>query len=619
MKSRLRTQLLFSHLLLVGLMLAVLLVAVAGFFRLGQSVDRILEDNYKSVVAAQNMKEALERMDSSATFFLAGQTEKARAQYRANHPRFEAAYRIEATNITEAGEQQIADDLGAQYRVYRANLERLLYPKTPLSTQAARRLYFEILEPSFLKLKQRAQDILDLNQTAIVRADARAKQEARWASSWSIGITAAAVLFGLGLAFRNIGALMTPLISLTRQAEQVGAGHLNQRIETRRTDEIGQLAQTFNTMAANLQTARQTVEQRLHRAERLSDAAVENLYDPVIVTDAAGNIVHLNRAAEGLFGTAAQARGKSARSVVQESRLALAMERAVRQEHISAEEGEAAQVRLTDRTYRLRANPMTDETGTLLGAVAVLEDITHLTELDRLKTEFIGVASHELRTPVTSLLLSVQLMQEGAAGELTPQQREIVNAQRQDLERLERMMRELLDLTRLEAGAMPPRFEVVSPQELMSPAIRAIEPQAAAKRITLTIENEPEDTLPNVRADKGQMGRVLINLLSNAIRHTPENGRVTLSAQHENGRGVRFIVTDTGSGIPAEYLPHIFERFVQVPGTTRGGAGLGLSLSEAIIRAHAGKLHAESDIGQGSTFSFLLPVSGGTESDESEH
>jgi two-component system, NtrC family, sensor histidine kinase KinB len=617
MRNSLRTQLLLSHLVLVGLMVLVMLVAVAGFFRLGRSVDRILKDNYKSVVAAQNMKEALERMDSSATFFLAGQTEKARRQYEANRPRFEEAYRIEATNITESGEQQIADDIAQRYAAYRSSIERLLNGHPPLSPEAARNLYFGTLEPSFLKLKQRAQDVLDLNQAAIVRADARAKDEARRAAFLSIGITAAAVLVGLGLARRSIGALMMPLISLTRHAEQIGAGHLNQRLETRRADEIGQLAHTFNQMAANLEEARRTAEARLHRAERMSDAALESLYDPVIVTDAAGSIVHLNRAAEGLLGPESRARGRSARSVLSEERLAHAIERAIQQEYVSAEEGEAARVRFAGRTYRLRATPMNEANGTLLGAVAVLEDVTHLTELDRLKTEFIGVASHELRTPVTSLLLSVQLLQEGAVGELTPEQADIVRAQRQDLERLEWMMRDLLDLTRLEAGAMPPRFEVIPPAEIVAQAISTVQGtvqgQAAAKGVSVTDDTKPRT--PEVRADRGQVGRVLVNLLSNAIRHTPAGGTVTVTALATENSMVRFAVKDTGVGIPPEYLPRIFERFVQVPGATRGGAGLGLSISEAIIRAHGGEMQAESEPGRGSMFWFTLPTSATTSGD----
>src|SRR5262249_41840222 len=163
---------------------------------------------------------------------------------------------------------------------------------------------------------------------------------------------------------------------------------------------IGALATAFNQMAEKLRAARRQEEERLHRAERMSDAALESLIDPVLVTDAAGRVVHLNPAAEGLFGPVKRAQGRPVAEVVEDQRIAEAIAHAVKQEGIAAAEDEAGfvtrQAGETARTYRLRAGPMREEDGSLLGAVAVLEDITHLRELDRLKTEFISVASHEL-------------------------------------------------------------------------------------------------------------------------------------------------------------------------------------------------------------------------------
>jgi NtrC-family two-component system sensor histidine kinase KinB len=605
----LRTQLLVSHLTLVLLMVAVMVVAVVNFLRLGRSVDRILKDNYKSVIAAQNMKETLERQDSAATFFLAAQTEKARKQYEDNRRQFEGAYHIEATNITEPGEKQVADDIGRQFSSYQQKMEKLLNAAPPLTTENARTYYLGTLEPAFQRLKQRAQDVLDINQAAIVRADERAKAEARRASWIGIGMTAGAFILALFFALRMVGASLAPLRSLARQAEEIGAGHLNQRIELQRTDEIGALAGSFNDMTEKLRAAHRLAEERLHRAERMSDAALESLYDPVIVTDANGKVVHLNRAAEGLFGPESRAVGTPITQVAKDKRISEAVGRAIHQEHVSAAEDEAGLVSLqagdTQRIYRLRATPMLDEEGAILGAAAVLEDVTHLRELDRLKTEFIGVASHELRTPVTSLMLSVQVMEEGAVGELTPEQKEVVAAQKEDLRRLERMMHDLLDITRLEAGVTPPRFEIASPKEIVEAAASSISSQAQAKGVTLKVLAVPP--IPDARVDRAQIIRVLINLLNNAVRHTPEGGEVVLEAKAVKN-GVTFFVRDTGSGIPAEYLPHIFERFVQVPGATRGGAGLGLSIARTIVKAHGGDILVESEPGQGSVFTFTLPV-----------
>jgi NtrC-family two-component system sensor histidine kinase KinB len=290
-----------------------------------------------------------------------------------------------------------------------------------------------------------------------------------------------------------------------------------------------------------------------------------------------------------------------------DKRIVRAIAKAIEQEATSATEDETSIVPLKveggDRTYRLRANPMKDDDGDLLGSVVVLEDITHLRQLDRLKTDFIGVASHELRTPVTSLLLSVELLEEGAAGELNEAQRQIVAAQRQDLQRLERLTRELLDLTRLEAGSAPPRFEMAAPHELARTALEGVKNQAEKKGVDLKAEVDP--ALPSVRADRNQINRVLVNLLNNAIRHTPPGGSVTVRATPGRNQ-VTFEVADTGEGIPPEYLAKIFDRFVQVPGATQGGAGLGLSIAQRIVKAHGGVMRVGSELGRGSTFSFSL-------------
>jgi NtrC-family two-component system sensor histidine kinase KinB len=604
-----RMELLGSHLLLAMLMLVVMTGGVISMFHLGHSIDRILQNNYKSVIAAQNMKETLERQDSSATFYLAGQAQKARNQYRFNLPLFNDAFRVESHNITEKGEGALVENIRVQFKAYTRNIQSLLFSDPPMTASNARRYYFNTLEPEFVSIKQLAQDILDLNQRAIVRADRQAKRESQWSSWTGVGVTLIAFLIAILFAIKMINLTLLPLRTLARQAEEVGQGHLNQRIELRRNDEIGVLAESFNNMATKLQQAKLADVERLHRAERMSDAAIDSLYDPVIVTDSTGHVVHLNHAAEGLFGPSQHATGLSVQRVTMDERIANAIDDAIHNEQISALEGEAGfiplQVMNTQRTYRLRATPMRDETGTLLGAVAVLEDMTHLRELDRLKTEFIGVASHELRTPVTSLLLSVQLLQEGSLGKLTPEQEELINAQREDLDRLERMMRELLELSRLESGVTPPRFEIISPVEVTTSAIHSIQPQADIKNIKL--EYEYDKNLPYLRADRTQLSRALVNLLANAIRHTPSGGSVRMIAVRKANH-VTLRVEDTGCGIPKEFLDRIFDRFVQVPGATKGGAGLGLTIVKTIVTAHNGEIVVTSEEGKGSAFEISLPI-----------
>lgn len=231
--------------------------------------------------------------------------------------------------------------------------------------------------------------------------------------------------------------------------------------------------------------------------------------------------------------------------------------------------------------------------------VSPLEDTTDLREND-----FIATASHELRTPLTSVQMGVYLLLERAVGELTEKQVEVLSACRDDCDRLDQLMRDLLDVSRIEAGESKPSFEAVRTSDLLDAATKELQPQVESKGLHFRVE-APID-LPLVRVDRSQVERVLANLVVNAIRYT-KDGEINISAQ-PRGNFVAVSVSDTGSGIPAEYLPHIFDKFVQVPGAPTGGAGLGLAISRLIVEAHGGQISVQSEPSKGSTFTFTLPV-----------
>lgn len=169
-------------------------------------------------------------------------------------------------------------------------------------------------------------------------------------------------------------------------------------------------------------------------------------------------------------------------------------------------------------------------------------------------------------------------------------------------------MRDLLDLSKIEAGEAIPRLAPTAARDLILPAVDSVRPQLEAKGISIRIEVAPD--LPLVRADPEQIGRVLSNLLSNALRHTDRGGRIQVSAVRRDAQ-VAFSVADTGHGIPPEYLPRIFDRFIRVPEAPSGGAGLGLAISKRIVETHRGQIVVQSRVGHGTTFTFTLPVTGG--------
>jgi PAS domain S-box-containing protein len=613
--------------LLAGYMVFVAALIVLGGWsawrlrEMGDISRRIISNNYDSVIAAQEMKESLERQDSAAVFALLGARERAAAQMREHRARFNANFQKAANNITEPGEHEVIEtisrDRDTYYRMFDAFLARVnategnaptANPTARNEESAERNEYFTRLEPQFNKLRADCDHLLQLNQRAMLaKSEAAGGSARRWfyLTSLMAGLLVGA---GLALAFFLANRIVRPLQELTATTARIAGGDLNAKVEVTSNDEAGMLAAEYNRMAEALRTLRRSDMGQLFIAQQTTEAAIDSLYDPVIVTDAEGCVTKLNRAAEEIFGSEKENSGRHVGAVSRDTLIAGAVAEALRSQRPVAYEGAASVLPLAvdggTRAFRLRTTPMRDSEKHLLGAVTLLEDITHLREIDRLKSEFIATASHELRTPLTSVQMGVHLLLEGALGELTDKQSEVLQACRQDCERLDKLMRDLLDLSKIEAGESRPQLAPVRARDLIATAVKELRPQVEAKGLELRVDATVD--LSQVEVDRTQIERVISNLVINAIRYI-RNGEISISAERRNDH-VAVSVSDTGSGIPSEYLPHIFDKFVQVPGAQAGGAGLGLAISKSLVEAHGGRISVQSEVGRGTTFTFTLPV-----------
>src|SRR5215813_7998810 len=580
---------------------------------------RILSNNYDSVVAAQEMKESLERQDSAAVFALLGAREKAIAQLREHRARFDENFRKAANNITEIGEPEaieaIRKDRDSYYQMFDAFMEKVNATESSHQESSRRNEelselaeYFTRLEPQFNKLRADCEHLLQLNQRAMLAKSAAAAGVAQLWFYRTLLIAGVLVGAGLFLAFFLANRIVEPLRQLTATTAKMAGGDLNAKVTVNSRDELGLLAAEYNRMAERIRQLRSSDLGKLLVAQQTTEAAIDSLYDPVIITDGEGRVTKLNPAAEEIFGSENDNAGKHVGEVALDARIASAVAEALESQRPVAGEGMASVLPLavdgSERAFRLRTTPMRDNGHRLLGAVTLLEDITHLREIDRLNSEFIATASHELRTPLTSVQMGVHLLLERAAGDLNDKQVEVLSACREDCERLDKLMRDLLDLSRIEAGESQPKLEVVKLRELILREAQELGPQVESKGIGFRVDL-PVD-LPPVLADRLQIARVLSNLVGNAIRYTKQ-GEIKVDAERR-GNHVAISVSDTGSGIPSEYLPHIFDKFVQVPGAATGGAGLGLAISRLIVEGHGGQISVQSELDQGSTFTFTLPI-----------
>jgi two-component system, NtrC family, sensor histidine kinase KinB len=610
--NSLRRKLAFSYGLLIIIILAVSAWSIYHLVQLGRAVDVILVNNYKSITAAENMKEALERQDSAAMFFIASHGDKAREQFETNSQRFAEQFEIAQGNITEPGESEIVADISLKYQAYKKDRENFLSRAPPRQTGELSNIYFERLEPQFLSLKNRLDDLLHLNQQAMVAANDRAVSVSR-RGEISTAVTAVlAITLALVFAWRFTRYVVDPISMLAEKAKRIGEGDFDQHISVASKDEIGVLAAEFNRMLVRLRDLRKSDYGRLLIEQKKSDAVIDSIGEPVIVTNSRDRVIKINRAARQLFGGSLIPNGDGVglEGLEGGDRIAHAVRDAVSMQRPVAADGESAMVPIrldgAQRNFRVRATPMRDGEGRLLGAVILLEDITAITEVDKLKTEFISVASSKLREPLRSLQLALHAVIEGAAGELNPQQRSLLEDARENAGRLDELMGDLLELAEIESGALQLATERLRPVDLARDVLEKFQFAAESKHIKL--ENNVWPDLPWVIADRKAVGRVFHNLVSNALRHTERDGHLTIEASERVGR-VLFSVRDTGEGIPAEYLPSLFSRFVQVRGKS-GGTGLGLALVKRLVEAQGGQVSVESREGEGSTFTFSLPAGG---------
>ena len=601
---KLRTKLLLGY---SGFILALGLLGAWSARTLSQmsAVSRlIISENYDSVVAAQDMKESLERQDSAAVFSLLGEHERAARQAAEHRLRFNAALDKAAANITEAGESETIAAIRNGRDDYYRRFDAFLGASGDRTA-----LYFRDLEPRFNAVRADCDRLLHLNQEAMRRKADRASGTARRWYFITLGLALTLMVAGVGVEFSLSNAIIGPVRQLTNATTRVAAGDLDAAVPVQSADEIGVLADGFNRMAERIRELRRSDLGKLLVAQQTTEAAIDSLYDPVVVTDSAGRVTRINAAAERLFGARADTVGKPIDEVARDERVARAVAGVLQSGQAVASESAAEvlpwAVDGMRRAFRVRSTPMRDADSRFVGAVTLLEDVTHLSEISRLKSEFIAAASHELRTPLTSIQMGIHLLLEGAAGSLEERQQEILQVCRDDTARLDRLMRQLLDLSKIESGAAAPVRLPLRPSVLVREATDSMRLQLESKGVRLKVDAPPD--LPPVFADRDQVERVIVNLVTNASRATSAGGSISVTASHL-GSDVLFSVADTGTGIPRDYLARVFEPFIQVPNAPAGGSGLGLTISKRIVEAHGGQLTAQSEPGKGSTFSFSIPI-----------
>ncbi|MHB8869160.1 MAG: sensor histidine kinase [Thermoleophilia bacterium] len=609
----LRKKILFGYGVSFALMGVVIAWAVVNLVTLGEAGDAILRENYRSILAAENMIDALERQDSAVLITIFSDTEQGVAQFREYEVAFLQWLARAKDNITIKGEAEQLQSIESGYTDYLTMFSGLTEQSgdgsPPASPEAQ---YRGSAYPIFAQVRDACGRLRTLNEDTMYSASARAGEVAARAMWSTVAVATAAFLIALVFSLVLTERMVRPLRHLMEASRQVAGGDYAVQVAVESADEVGLLAEEFNQMATKLEQYHQLNVGKIISEKQKGEAILASIDDGLVLLDADLRVTDINPAARRMLGVDLAAhRSRSCSDILPDPRMCEIIQR-------TAESGAAPEVdeeeRITTlivggtpRFYLFSVTAIQSAAGEPAGIVLLLRDVTRLKEVERLKSEFIMAASHELRNPLTGLAMSIDLLSERTADKLEPRDRELLQTAHEEMQRLKALVEDLLDLSKIEAGRIEMEFESVEPELLFERAAAVFESQLKGRSVRL--EAEALQGLPDVRADSNKITWVLTNLISNSLRYVPEGGHIWISGR-QMGRHVHLSVRDDGPGIPPEYQSKIFRKFVQVEGRETAGTGLGLAICREIVRAHGGTIWVESTPGQGSNFTFTLPVVG---------
>ncbi|MBX3469107.1 MAG: HAMP domain-containing protein [Planctomycetes bacterium] len=602
--------------LLAAALPALLTLAALGAYavfvveQLGEQVDDILDANYRSIVAVRTLRDVA---DDVERMLLSPDVAAGAPAIAARLEAFAEALAVQRANLTEEGEAEVTRDIEAACAAWeRVARAAAAMPPGPSRVEA----YVEVVHPRAEAIRAAARPVVAVNQDAILAKASRAGALIERLRGQLV--TASLACFGLVVVISVLvaGRVSRPLAALTTAVRRIGEGDLDRPLPPPGgTDEVTTLQAEVGRMLDALRAYRRSSLGELLAAQQLAQAAIDSLRDPVISFRPDATVGQVSQPAAEVLGIDPAATDPLApvpaplREAIERARdTVLAGRGPVVPDGLEA----AIPVVLggAARHAQVHATPTaspTDGVG-IVGATILVRDVTSLHAAAALKDDLLSTVAHELRTPLTSLRMAVHLCLEQVVGPLTERQQELLVAAREDAERLHALVEGILAVSRIEGGGLAARRRPVPLAELVEAALAPARVPAADRRVQLACEGPLEGV---VEVDGECAALALGNLVHNAIRHTPEGGRVLVRASPSAPGWVRLEVRDDGPGVPPEHRARLFSRFYRVPGSPPGGTGLGLSIARDVVHAHGGEIGVDGAPGQGSAFWLTLPLARG--------
>ena len=559
---------LFILILLLGLQ------SVRSVRQLSVASKDILADNYNSVHYVEEMLRSLDRLSQDST----------------SRSVLINSLALQQQNITEVNEKEVTSAL----------------------TQKIDALTDSVSITQIQGIRDDLYRVMELNMNSIRSKSSGMESRAEGAVQWLTILSILCILLAAVFLIRFPAIILRPIDKLKQGITQIANHNYDERLDFGNNKEFRAVAASFNDMACKLSEYRRSSLDRLMTEKKRIEAIVNSLHEPIIGLDSGRNILFMNDEAFSILNLKqGNIIGRNAAEIALNNDLLRRLIREVYAEHDDHEHEPLKIYADNKESYfqmdniPLYINPVGETQQQFVGNLIILNNVTKYKELDSAKTNFIATVSHEMKTPISSILMSLQLLGDSRLGSLNEEQTQLLGNIKESSNRLLNITGELLNLTQVESGKLTLKPKIVKPVELIEYAIKAT--QVLAERFHCFVEVEYPEKIAKLFVDNEKIAWVITNLLSNAIHHSPENSRIIIGAtQHQ--KQVDIYVQDFGRGIDPRYHKSIFDRYFRVPGTKVQGSGLGLAISKDFVEAHGGTISIESEIGKGCRFTVSLPV-----------
>ncbi|HMQ69966.1 MAG TPA: ATP-binding protein [Ignavibacteria bacterium] len=611
MNIKIKTQILLGYLMMAIMVIILGATGIYFIHKLSETPDKILNDNYKSILAIQNMIDEIDNMDNAIIIYISDKKEKPIIVniFEESGRRYFENLEIAESNITEEGEAELFVELRKASEEY----ERAF--KNNMNSLQNINEYDSLISQKYNNVKTKCYEILNLNHMGMQNRRDKAKELSQNAVFYMIITALVSLLIVLVVALKIPSRVINPLKEFTEKVKAIADKRYSERIIISSGNELGLLGKSFNEMAEKLEEFEKSSIRILIAEKKRAEAIVKSMFDGIIVLDEKEEIVLVNYVGAELLGiTEENLLGRNILEISKYNNLINELTSGFSDSEKSGKD-KLNYLRIVYKNkeeffLKYFVNVKDNENDSNLGHIIILKNVTGFKELDELKSGFITTVSHELRTPLSAINMSLRLLEDERLGKLNEEQKKVSVTMKEEVKRLLRMVNELLNLSKIESRSEALRLNYVKPEDLADAAVTPLLMQFNQNNIDLDIEIEPD--LPEIRVDANKISWVLINLLNNAIRYSNQNGKIILSIKRKDN-SILFSVKDFGAGIDPKFIGSIFDKFVQVGSknieNSKKGVGLGLAISKEFVNAHRGELKVKSEQGAGSEFYFTVPIS----------